>query len=132
QRLSRKGLEIELDNNWIITQVTIKGGKFSGQFDAEFLTIDFERFKQELRPLYEDLKGSATFSGIEGYLELKVIGDGLGHFDVAVTACDQPGIGGKLTFIMAFDQTYLTDLISQLDRITKHFPIIGNFNIKNE
>lgn len=132
KRLVREGSEIDYDNNWIITTVTVKGGRFSGQFDAEFLTIDFEIFKQELRPLYDNLKGSATFSGLEGQLELKIVGDGIGHFEVSVLACDQPGNGGELSFTMGFDQTSLMEFVHQLDSITKKFPIIGDFKIKNE
>lgn len=132
KRLVREGSEIDYDNNWIITTVTVKGGRFSGQFDAEFMTIDFEKFKQELRPLYDNLKGSATFSGLEGQLELKIVGDGIGHFEVCVLASDEPGYGGQLSFTMGFDQTSIKELVHQLDTITKKFPINGDFKIKNE
>lgn len=132
KRLVQEGTEIEYNNNWIITTVTVKGGKFSGQFEAEFMTIDFEKFKQELKPLYDNLKGSATFSGLEGQLELNIVGDGLGHFDVSVVAIDQAGFGSKLSFTMSFDQTLIKELVSQLDAITRKFPIIGDFKIKNE
>ena len=56
------------------------------------MTIDFEKFKKDLSELYDNLSGSVNFSNIEGYLELKIIGDGIGHFEVNVKACDQPGI----------------------------------------
>jgi len=129
KRLVREGSEVDYDNNWIVTTVTVKGGKFSGQFDAEFMTIDFEKFKQELRPLYDNLNGSATFSGLEGQLELKIVGDGIGHFEVRVVACDHPGYGAQLSFIMGLDQTSIKELVNQLDKITKRFPVIGDFKI---
>lgn len=118
------------DKNWIKTLVTIKGGAFSGKFKADFMTVDFEKFKQELMRLYDDLKGSTSFYGLENYLELKIKGDGNGHFNVDITACDQPGIGGKLNFSLAFDQTQIKELVRQLDKITKHFPITGHINFK--
>lgn len=125
--------ELDWDKNWIKTQITIKGGKFSGQYSGDFMTVDFEKFKQELSKLYDNLKGTANFNDLEGYLELKITGDGIGHFEVNVKACDQPGVNAsELTFTMGFDQTELKDLVNQLDRITKQFPIIGDFNIKNE
>jgi hypothetical protein len=115
--------DIDWDKNWVKTQVTVKGGKFSGQYTGEFMTVDFEKFKQELSKLYNNLKGTANFNDLEGYLELKINGDGIGHFEVEVKACDQPGINGsELTFTMAFDQTELNELVKQLDRITKRFP----------
>jgi len=131
--LLKYGSDFDWDKNWVKTQVTVKGGKFSGQYMGEFMTIDFENFKQELSRLYNNLKGTASFSDVEGYLEIKIDGDGIGHFEVQVKACDQPGINGcELTYSMAFDQTELKELVSQLDRITKQFPISGDFNIKNE
>lgn len=125
--------DVEWDKNWIKTQVTIKGGKFSGQYTGDFMTVDFEKFKQELSILYDNLQGTANFNDLEGYLELKITGDGIGHFEVDVKACDQPGVNAsELTFTMGFDQTEIKDLVNQLDRITNQFPITGDFNIKNE
>lgn len=125
--------DIDWDKNWVKTQVTVKGGKFSGQYTGEFMTVDFEKFKQELSRLYDNLKGTANFNDLEGYLELKITGDGIGHFEVNVTACDQPGLNAsELTYTLTFDQTELKELVNQLDRITKHFPVKGNFNIKNK
>lgn len=124
---------IDWDRNWVKTKVTVKGGKFSGHYSGDFMTVDFEKFKQELSRLYDNLKGIANFNDLEGYLELKITGDGIGHFEVDVKACDQPGINASvLTFTMGFDQTEIKNLVIQLDRITKQFPITGDFNIKNE
>jgi len=125
--------DIDWDKNWVKTQVTVKGGKFSGQYSGEFMTVDFEKFKQELSRLYDNLKGTVNFNDLEGYLELKINGDGIGHFEVQVNACDQPGIyGSELSFTMAFDQTELKELVNQLDQITRQFPIQGDLEIKNE
>ena len=124
---------IDWDKNWVKTKVTVKGGKFSGQYSGDFMTVDFEKFKQELSRLYDNLKGTANFNDLEGYLELKITGDGIGHFVVDVKACDQPGINAsELTFTMGFDQTEIKNLVDQLDRITKQYPITGDLNIKNE
>lgn len=124
---------IDWDKNWVKTKVTIKGGQFLGQYSGDFMTIDFEKFKQQLSRLYNNLQGFANFNDLEGYLELKIAGDGIGHFEVNVKACDQPGANAsELIFTMGFDQTQLKDLVHQLDRITKQFPITGDFNIKNE
>jgi hypothetical protein len=113
--------DLDWDRNWIKTNVTIKGGKFSGQYTCEFMTVDFEKFKQELSRLNDNLQGTANFKDLEGYLELKITGDGIGHFEVAVKACDQPGVhASELTFTMGFDQTELKERVHQLDRITNH------------
>jgi hypothetical protein len=125
--------DLDWDRNWIKTKITIKGGAFSGQYLGEFMTVDFEVFKQELTKLYDNLEGTASFNDLEGYLELKIIGDGIGHFEVDVKACDQIGENESiLIFSMEFDQTFLNGMLFQLERITNQFPIIGDLNSKNK
>lgn len=124
--------DLDWDKNWIKTKITVKGGPFSGQYYADMMTVDFEKFKQELSSLYDNLSGTANFENIEQALQLKIKGDGIGHFEVNVSAAANPGINSvDLNFSMAFDQTEIKNLINQLDKITKAFPIIGDFKIKN-
>jgi len=124
--------QLDWDRNWVKTKVTVKGGVFSGQFLADFMTTDFELFKRELIKLDKDFSGTAKLEPLEGQLLLNISGDGLGHFEVKCKATDQPGYGGTLSFVFSFDQTELPRLISELDKITKAFPIKGDLNIKNE
>jgi hypothetical protein len=123
---------LDWDRNWIKTNVTVKGGVFSGQFVAEFMTTDFEIFKQQLNKLDNDFNASATFEPLEQQLVLKIKGDGLGHFEVDCEAKPEPHLGQTLTFSISFDQTQIKDYIRQLDRITNAFPIDGDFKITNE
>ena len=124
--------QLDWDRNWIKTKVTVKGGVFSGQFMADFMTTDFELFKRDIKNLDKDFNGTAKLEPAEGQLELHISGDGLGHFEVRCKATDQPGYGGTLSFVLGFDQTELPRLINELDKITNTFPIKGDFNIKNE
>jgi hypothetical protein len=96
------------------------------------MTTDFELFKRELIKLDKGFSGTAKLEPLEGQLLLNISGDGLGHFEVKCKATDQPGYGGTLSFVFSFDQTELPRLTSELDKITKVFPIKGEFNIKNE
>ena len=122
----------EWDKNWIKTKITLKGGAFSGQYQADIMTVDFEKFKQELELLYDNLKGGLIFEDIEHAIQLRIFGDGNGHFEVIVTANDSPGIySSELSYTMTFDQTEIKTLVNQLDKITKAFPITGDFKIKN-
>ena len=124
--------ELEWDRNWIKTKVTIKGGVFSGQYVADFMTTDFELLKRDFKKLDKDFNTTANFEPLEGQLKLNISGDGLGHFEVKCIAQDQPGVGGTLSFILSFDQTELARLINELDKITKAFPISGDMTLKNE
>lgn len=124
--------ELDWDRNWIKTRVTVKGGVFSGQFAAEFMTTDFEMFKRQLKKLDNDFNGSATFEPLEAQLILKIKGDGLGHFELDCEATPEPHLGHSLFFSICFDQTQIKKYVKQLDKITKRFPIDGDFKIKNE
>lgn len=124
--------QLDWDRNWIKTRVTVKGGVFSGQFTAEFMTTDFEVFKQQLKKLDNDFNGPATFEPLEGQLILKIKGDGLGHFELDCEATPEPHLGHSLSFSISFDQTQIKEYVKQLDKITKRFPIDGDFKIKNE
>jgi hypothetical protein len=123
---------LDWDRNWIKTKVTVKGGAFSGQFVADFMTTDFELLKRGFKILDKDFSGTAIFEPLEGQLKLNISGDGLGDFEVKCISQDQPGIGGTLSFILSFDQTELARLINELDKITKAFPISGDMTLKNE
>ena len=123
--------ELYWDKNWIKTKVIVKGGNFTGQYFGEFTTIDLENFKLDLHRLYDNLNSTARFCDLEGYLDIRISGDGFGHFEVKVRACDVPGINGsELTFEMAFDQTEIKYLERQLYEITKLYPIIGEFKTR--
>lgn len=124
--------QLDWDRNWVRTRVTVKGGAFSGQFTADFMTTDFELFKRDIINLDKNFKGTAKLEPLEGQLVLNIVGDGLGHFEVNCKATDQPGFGGTLSFTLGFDQTELARLTNELNEITKAFPIKGDFNIKNE
>lgn len=123
---------LDWDRNWVKTRVTIKGGVFGGQYVADFMTTDFELLKRDFKKLDKDFNATAKFDPLEGQLILSISGDGLGHFEVKCIAQDQPGYGGTLSFSLSFDQTELTRLITELDKITKAFPISGDMTLKNE
>lgn len=124
--------QCDTDRSWVKTLVTVKGGVFSGQYAAEFMTTDFELFKQQLRKLDTDFYGSAKFDPLEDQLVLAIQGDGLGHFHLDCVATPDPHLGHSLTFSISFDQTQIKEYIRQLDTITRKFPIDGNFKIQNQ
>ncbi|MBO6793049.1 MAG: hypothetical protein JJ895_04005 [Balneolaceae bacterium] len=130
-KLSHPDAELDWDNNWIKSNVTVKAGAFTGQFDAELMTTDFEKFKQELSRLYDKLDGTALFDTLEGQVVIKIKGDGIGHFEADCSVMDFAGTGNKLEFEINFDQTIITKMVNQLEGITNAFPISGDLKIKN-
>lgn len=132
-RLMFPEAQTDRDKNLISTKIIINAGGFKGDYTGEIMTVDFERFKQGLKRLYDNLNGYANFDCLDRFLTIKINGDGLGHFNADCEAIDNPGFEERrLNFTLHFDQTQINNLVYQLDLITKKFPITGDFKIKNE
>ena len=112
------------DGNWINTRIKIKVGGFIGDYAAQLRNVDFFDFKNGLEILYDKLDGYASFNCLEDYLQIKIKGDGLGHFEADCMANDNPGVyGNELKFSIAFDQTEIHSLTNMIDNILNEFPI---------
>ena len=118
--------QTDRDKSLISTKIIINAGGFKADYIAEIMTIDFVRFKNELKSLYDNLSGYANFDCLERYLTIKIKGDGLGHFNANCEAIDNPGFEeSTLNLTLHFDQTQINNLVDQLDLIIKEFPANG-------
>jgi len=111
------------DDNWLSVEVSVKCGAFQGKFLAAFLTGELESFHTQLISLYQTLVGTAKFETLEGQLELRATGDGLGHIKISGEALDQAGIGNKLIFEIVVDQTQLQTSVQSLAAVMLAFPV---------
>lgn len=116
---------MDWDRNWLKSLVYVKAGVFSGSFKADLMTTDFESFKLQLAKLYDKLNGIATFKTLENQVEMKIIGDGIGHLKAECEVIDEAGFGNKLEFEIDFDQTHIPKILNQLEKITTKFPVLG-------
>jgi hypothetical protein len=122
---------VSAHRNWIKTSITIKAGVSNGQFLAEFMTIDFELLKRDLKKLYKNLNGEAKFQPREDQLNLHFSGEGLGHFEIKCIAQEKIGLGARISVELHIDQTELPRIINETDKITRAFPILGDMKLKN-
>lgn len=113
------------DGNWVNATIEIAAHAFRGNVEAQLRAEDFVRFRDQLRPLSENLGGSARFVTMEDWLSVQIQGDGKGHFHAACVAVDQPGMGNRLTFGIDFDQTELPEVLRGLDAICEAIPVVG-------
>jgi hypothetical protein len=119
--------EDEWDKNWIKTRIEVKAGVFNGKYMADLMTVDFESFRKVFNYIYDNLAGEGTFADTEGYIEIHIKGDGIGHFEAYCKACDNPGYMERtLEFYLNFDQTQIMPMLRQLNTITAQFPAVGN------
>ena len=113
------------DGNWITCAVTVKVGGFRAKVDADLRAEELASFRGALAGIYEQLAGEAVFETMEGWLTIRICGDGRGHFEARCELCDEPGIGNRLFFKLSLDQTYLPTILQSLDNIMLRFPVIG-------
>jgi len=113
------------DGNWLQATVDIRAGGFRGSVDGDIRAEELVAFQAQLVPLQQSLQGVAEYDTLEGWLSIRATGDGQGHIEIRCVVLDQPGIGNKLDFTLASDQTFLKQTIAQLTEATKAFPVIG-------
>jgi len=111
------------DDNWLRVNVGVAAGGFRGKFDATFQVAELIGFRDELTKLHSSLKGSAALETMEGQLVLRFQGNGLGAIDLRGEAVDRPGIGNRLAFNLALDQTQLANSLSELNDALARFPV---------
>lgn len=113
------------DGNWLIAAAEVSAGAFRGKLQGYLRTEEFIVFSQELTKLYNNLKGTAQFSTMEGWLEINLTGDGVGHIQADCLLNDNPIIGNTLKFSLEIDQTYIPLLLKSIKQVTQTFPIVG-------
>lgn len=113
------------NDNWIPSAVRIDAGAFRGSYEALFRTDEFEQLRDQLRPFYDKLKGTATFDSMDQYLSIEITSDGIGHFTARCEARQDASSGDLLVFHLAFDQTELPAILGDLDELLRVYPVRG-------
>jgi hypothetical protein len=106
----------EAGYDWARARARVAAGAFRADFDMMILGSDLARFRQQLEPVYRDLRGSAEFTTLENQLYLKVEVDRTGHARVTGYAKDDVN-GNCLTFELRLDQTHLKRTLSELSDV---------------
>jgi hypothetical protein len=106
---------------WVNAEIAVKVRAWFGRYAAQFLEDDFQAFAAELRPLSEHLAPPAGLESTDGYLNITMTRDELGHVDVRGEAWDTPRWGAHLEFSFEMDQTYLTPLLASIETLLHQF-----------
>lgn len=110
---------IDDSERWVKSKISLKAGGFSGQFACDLMTSDFQKFKEQLSELYVKMNGIAIFDTAEEQINISIKGDGIGHFNASCNVMDSLGTGNSLDFKLDFDQTFIPQMINQLENITQ-------------
>jgi hypothetical protein len=115
------------DFDWVRCLIAAKLGGFQASFEAHLLASEFPPFRDALQTLWNDLRGEATFTTMEGQVTVRVRGDGRGHMSVSGELEDIAGIGNRLVFELELDQTCLVSTLSQFDDVIERYPPTRRF-----
>jgi len=119
--------EFEWDLKWFDAKISVKGGSFTGEFNAYMQAGEFVNFRQELQILYDTLIGKASFKSLENQVDIQIIGDGIGHLSATCKVKDSEGEeltiseSSFLSFKIEFDQTHVPKIMNQLKDIELRF-----------
>ncbi|MGN9847391.1 WapI family immunity protein [Nonomuraea sp. H19] len=114
------------DGNWLISPIHVQVGGFAAEVDAGLRIEELRDFRVALERVYAEVKGSATLSSLEHWIELTVEFRPTGALSIAGTVTDHPGMRNTLHFeIDNLDQTDIPELVGALVAVEKRFPVLG-------
>lgn len=100
---------------WIETRAEIVVDGFKGQIRPWFRWIELNRFANQLRLVFETLKGTAELLPCESQLILRLTCDKCGHISMKGNASSNIAGDNTLTFEIALDQTCLAEPLRVLE-----------------
>ena len=109
-------------DGWISAQVEVVVGGFRGTYSGDFNSSAFTEFRDELERLYRSLSGLASFTSYERQLEITMTCTTQGHIELRGEAVDYVGTGNRLTFQLELDQTYVPQILADLDAAFERRP----------
>lgn len=110
------------NDDWLEATIDVAVGSFSGCVSASLVTVDFPRFRRELKSLHRTLSGTATFETLERQIQIECSGNGRGGIRVTGIVQDRAGNGNELRFGFDTDQTFLPALVHNLQGLEEAFP----------
>ena len=111
--------------NWLGAVVALRAGTFRGEVDATLRADDFEQFRESLRKLHDRLEGEATFTTLEHWLAIRVMGDGKGHLVAQCVLRDEAAERNSLKLEIPVARESVPPMIQQLNEIIAQYPVIG-------
>ncbi|MER7503810.1 hypothetical protein AB0L05_17975 [Nonomuraea pusilla] len=114
------------DGNWLTSPIHVQVGGFRARIDAGLRADELRAFRVDLERVYAEVKGSATLSSIEHWIELTAECHPTGSLSISGTVADGPGMWNTLHFVIeGLDQTDIPPLVDALVAVEERFPILG-------
>ena len=113
------------DGNWVVTRIQAETQGFKADFTDQVHLGDVVRFYEEVMRMHATLAGEATLAMMEEYLTVTGTLDVRGGLDWSAMLAQPFRRDNRLQFTFRADQSYLPDLIQQLESVLAAFEVRG-------
>lgn len=111
------------DGNWLNTYLELQVGTFKCKTNASLRTDELAGFHQDLKQVFDELRGSAVFVPMEPWVNLNVHVNEQGHFIVKGSMKDDLSKANTLEFEIKTDPSYIKKTLEALKQSTDRFPV---------
>ncbi|MBD8015028.1 WapI family immunity protein [Planococcus wigleyi] len=116
------------EGDWVKTAIRIEIPGYSANFLADLRAEELKEFRDQLAAMNQELKGTASLISIENAIEAKAVMDSFGGIYWEVSTRYPISTGAVLTFDFGSDQSYLNQLVKELDEVLSEFPVLEHPN----
>lgn len=102
---------------WIPSTVNVSAGTFRARAESGVHLSEFARFRHALASLANNPKGRASLETEDGWLAVRLFGDGFGHFDARRELRDPDVVLHRLEFTIGINDRDLPSILAGLDTI---------------
>lgn len=113
------------DGNWVISNVKVQIPGYYVDFNANLRTDEIRNFLNDLKLMNSQLSGKAKLKNLDSFINFDCAMNKLGHINWSGETCYPAGSGAVLNFEFVSNQSYLEDLIKELEDINYVYPVIG-------
>ena len=113
------------DGNWVVTRIQAETQGFKADFTDQVHLGDVVRFYEQVIKLDATLSGEATLAMMEEYLTVTGTLDIRGGLNWSAMLAQPFRRDNQLQFTFRADQSYLPELIQQLEGVLIEFQIRG-------
>jgi hypothetical protein len=109
-------------DTWIPSAVQVVAGAFRARAEAGLLGSELLRFREALTSLASDPRGRAALETEDGWLSVRLFGDGFGHFDARCELRDPDVVLHRLEFTISLNARDLPALLGAVDAVLARHP----------
>jgi hypothetical protein len=113
------------DRNWVVTRIQVEAREFKADFTDQVHMGDVVRFYEDVIKLHANMSGEATLTMLEEFLTVTGKMDVRGGLDWAATVLHPRRRDIQLCFTFRADQSYLPELIQQMEKLLTEFGVRG-------